>query len=519
MLSDIWKVYNDGDFRNAFRLAMQGICDNAGIDLLHIAGLSLMDMRRCDEGLTLLKAASTMRPASPHIHINAAYMAERINLKHEAEYFAEVGLKDFPDNPDLLLLKANSLVMQMRFDEAIPVYEHLLERDPKHVQSMINLGNIARAKDDFAQAMEWFAEAEALEPDSRDLIFARATMHTQRGEDVKAIEFLEPISDDVDAQFLLALLYLARGEYERGFRLYRSRSNAIWYKTGNFVYPLNPFDHWTEVNGKRIAIVQEGGFGDMLQFVRYIPAIAAIAEVTLFTPPSLYRLFRHSLPGNVKISDTYQTEDATRRCGYDPSAYDYVTTDVEMPYHFRTSFETVPNDIPYLYVADEVIEARRLPPTSRLRVGLCWAGGKQDELNQRSYDSRRSFDLDTYAPLSAVRGIEFVSLQVGQRSEQTCDALPMLRPLDDSCDFMDTAAIISQLDLVISVDTAVAHLAAAIGKPVWLLSRYDCCWRWTKNRRESVWYPNLRVFGQTAYRDWTQPIAQVVVALAGFGHE
>lgn len=190
-----------------------------------------------------------------------------------------------------------------------------------------------------------------------------------------------------------------------------------------------------------------------------------------------------------------------------------------MPYHFRTSFETVPNDNPYLFVPNEAIEARRLPETSLTRVGLCWAGGTSDELNQRNYDYRRSFDLDTYKPLSVVRGIEFVSLQMGQRSDQTCDALPMLRPLDESFDFLDTAAVIAQLDLVITVDTAVAHLAAAIGKPVWLLSRYDCCWRWTKNQRENVWYPNLRVFGQTVYRDWSRPIAQVVVALAGFNQQ
>jgi hypothetical protein len=305
---------------------------------------------------------------------------------------------------------------------------------------------------------------------------------------------------------LLALLYLAAGDYERGFRLYRSRCHAIWYKTGNFVYPLRPFDHWGEAAGKRIAMIQEGGFGDMLQFVRYVPVLAEVAaSITLYTPATLNRLFRYNMPPNVSVEPIY--DDTV-------DDFDYVTTDVEMPYAFRSSLTSLPNRIPYLLVPEAAIEAWRLPPTTLKRVGLCWAGGEQDALNQRNYDGRRSFDLDTYAPLGAVPHVEFVSLQVGQRSEQTCDALPLRRVLDASSDFLDTAAIIMQLDVVITVDTAVAHLAGALGKPVWLLSRYDGCWRWGRTGSYSHWYPNtLTIFRQKEYRNWSQPIAEVTEAL------
>jgi len=524
-LSYIWDTYAEGDYRTSLRLSIEALADHAGIDMLHIAGLSLMNLRRCDEGLALLKAAITVRPQSPHMYVNAAYMAECTGQKQEAQHFAEAGLKDFPENPDLLLLQANSLVMQMRFEEAEPIYRHLLDTDPTHVQSMINLGNICRARDDFDEAERWFSQAEHLEPDFRDLIFARATMATQRGEDQQAIDLLEQIADDVDAQFLLSLLYLAQGDYERGFRLYRSRSNAIWYKTGNFVHPLAPFDHWSEAKGKKVAVLSEGGFGDMLQFIRYIPQLAAVAsEVTLYSPPCMARLFHH-LPTNVTVLQSF--------ADYVPGMFDYVTTDLEMPYHFRSTIDTIPNAIPYLFVPKKMIKRHRLPAPPRCpvpflchwpdcectspqikRVGLCWAGGEQDHLNQRNYDNRRSFDLSMYAPLGQVPNVQFVSLQLGQRSEQTCEALPMLRPLDPSFDFLNTAAVIAQLDLVISVDTAVAHLAAAIGKPVWLLSRYDACWRWTKNMEHSPWYPGvMRVFGQERYRDWSRPIRQVTEAL------
>ena len=506
ILSHIWNVYSEGDYDSSFRHSVNTLAEASGIDLLHIAGLSLMNLRRYDEGLALLKAAITFRPETSHMYSNAAYIAECCGMKYQAEYFADMGLRDFPDDPDLLLLKANSFIMQMRFDDAEAQYLRLLDRDPQHIQSMVNLGNIARSRDDIAQAKQWFARAEALEADFRDLIFARATMHTQLGEDEAAIELLEPIGHDVDAQFLLSLLYLSHGDYERGFRLYRSRANAIWYKGGNFVHPLNPFDHWSEAEGKRIAVIHEGGNGDMMQFCRYFPMLAEIAaDITVFTPPHVARLLSYNMP-NLTVLSSYEN--------FTVESFDYVTTEVEMAYHFRTSLESIPDKIPYLSVPDEMIEEHRLPATDLLRVGLCWAGGKQDELNQRNYDVRRSFDLATYAPLATIPGIEFVSLQFGPPAEETCEALPMLRVLDSSFDFLDTAAIIMQLDLVISVDTAVVHLAAALGKPTWLLSRYDGCWRWIKNCPESPWYPDvLRVFGQKQYRDWSAPIAEVTEAL------
>ena len=504
MLENIWKLYQEGDHQECLRASLEALVSTSGIDLIHFAGLSLMGLRRREEGLALLKAATTVRPESPHIYVNAAYASEQAGLLDEVSYFTTRGLMDFPDDIDLMMLKANNFVVQMRFDEADVIYREILVRDPKHIQSLINLGNICRAKDDFEQAERMFAEAAALEPDFRDLAFARATMFTQRGEDAKAIATLEAIAQDVDAQFLLALLYLARGDYERGFRLYRARSHSVWYRTGNYVHPLDPFDHWTDATDKRIGVIQEAGLGDMLQFVRYIPKLAEITQsLTYYVPPTMLRLLRYNLPETITLKTLY---------GKDMD-YDYITTDVEMAYHFRTSIDTIPTNIPYLFAPPEVVEKHRLRPTELKRVGVCWAGGERDQLNQRSYDERRSLDLKQLAPLAEVPGIEFVSLQYGPRANEM--GLPLSRVMDNSFDFMDTAAIIEQLDLVITVDTSVVHLAAAMGKPTWLLSRYDSCWRWNKNQQDSVWYPGVvRVFGQKAYRDWSQPLQEVRQELA-----
>lgn len=499
MLEDIWKLYAEGEHQECLKASLDALVASNGIDLIHFAGMALMGLKRRDEGLALLKAATTVRPQSPHIHINAAFAAEQAGLLDEVTYFTTYGLMDFPDDIDLLMLKANNMVVQMQFDEAEVIYREILTRDPKHIQSLINIGNISRAKDDFAQAEQMFAQAAELQPDFRDLAFARATMFTQMGDDGRSIEILEQIAHDVDAQFLLALLYLSRGDYERGFRLHRARSHSIWFKTGNYVHPLNPFDHWTEATDKRIAVLMEAGLGDMLQFVRYIPKIAAITQsLTYYVPPTMMRLLRYNLPDTITLKTLYGSN----------MDYDYITTDVEMAYHFRTSIDTIPTDIPYLTVPPEVIEQHRLREVPWKRVGICWAGGERDQLNQRSYDERRSLDLKLLAPLAEVQGIEFVSLQYGSRANEA--GLPMTRVIDNSFDFMDTAAIIAQLDLVITVDTSVVHLAGAMGKPTWLLSRYDCCWRWTKNAPDSVWYPGVvRVFGQKSYRDWSQPLQDI----------
>ena len=172
------------------------------------------------------------------------------------------------------------------------------------------------------------------------------------------------------------------------YRLYRPRCHSIRFRPAS-AYPIKPFDHYTEAAGKRIAVIAEGGLGDMIQFVRYIPMLAEVAEsITMYTPPSLIPLFHH-LPKNVTLESRHAAAD------YVNQAFDYITTDVDMPYAFRTTLETIPNQLPYLSVPEAEIERHRLPATSRRRVGLCWAGGERDSINQRSYDDRRSFDLAT----------------------------------------------------------------------------------------------------------------------------
>jgi len=252
-------------------------------------------------------------------------------------------------------------------------------------------------------------------------------------------------------------------------------------------------------DGRVLLIHAEQGFGDSIQFCRYAPLVVARGwRVVMEVPGALVRLFA-ALPDVTCVAAGEALPD-----------YDAQVPMLSLPLAFGTLVESIPAAVPYLQVpAGEVARwGAMLPPAPR-RAGLVWAG------NPRAFsrvlaevDQRRSIAPSLLAPLLEVPGWQFVSLQ------KEGAAWPLVDVMDQVADFADTAALIMSLDLVISVDTAVAHLAAALGKPVWLLNRYDACWRWLRGREDSPWYPTMRLFNQTAAGDWEGVIAKVAGALS-----
>ena len=198
--------------------------------------------------------------------------------------------------------------------------------------------------------------------------------------------------------------------------------------------------------------------------------------------------------------------------------FDFHCPVFSLPRAFGTTLDTIPSATPYLFADPALVEAwaRRLPSGGR-RVGLVWAGQARPWLPGFStLDARRSAGLASFAPFASVPGIRFVSLQKGPPAAEAGTLPPGLvlhDPMPDITDFAETAAIIANLDLVISVDTSVVHLAGALGKPVFLLDRYDNCWRWFSDRDDSPWYPGLRIFRQPVLGDWGSPMQRAAAAL------
>ena len=250
--------------------------------------------------------------------------------------------------------------------------------------------------------------------------------------------------------------------------------------------------------GRTVLLTHEEGFGDTLQFLRYAPLLAARgARVLLRMPPPLMRVAARVpgiatvLPENAALPD-----------------YDYHCPMVSLPCVFATSPDTIPP-------GDYLREAAA--PNAEPCVGLVWAGQARPWLpGFTALDTRRSADSAVFSPLAAVAGVRFVSLQIGEPAAHPPPGLALANPMAGVRDFADTAAIVAGLDLVVSVDTSVVHLAGAMGKPVFLLDRYDNCWRWLSGRSDSPWYPEMTIVRQDSPGDWGPPVRRVVAALNRF---
>jgi hypothetical protein len=394
--------------------------------------------------------------------------------------------------------------------EAESHYRTALTLAPENATLHLNLGALLALQKRHAEAEACYAAALALEPDSSAVWSNLGALNLNLKQDEtaeaclrKAIA-LDPTNGR--ARFNLAYLQLRHGNFEEGWPLFESRD---WYQG---MEKQLAFPRWQgeSLAGRSLLVTYEAGHGDMIQFCRYVPLLKAggAAHITLLCHPALKRL----LGGLDGLDDV---------CGFDealPSTFfDYWTLLMSAPYHLGTRLETVPAQLPYLHADPTLCAewARRLPTaTNTLRVGLTWKGNPQFE-----NDSDRSLPhLETLAPLWDVPAKRFFSLQKGAGEEEiaACSAQQPLSALGVGMqDFADAAAIVAELDLVITVDTAMAHLAGALGKPCWLLLPwYMTDWRWGIEGTDSIWYPGvMRLFRQGPDEDWGPVIAEVAMAL------
>jgi tetratricopeptide (TPR) repeat protein len=304
-----------------------------------------------------------------------------------------------------------------------------------------------------------------------------------------------------------ALCRLLIGDFDRGWEKneWRWETEQLKDARRNFTQPL-----WrgsNEITGKTILLHAEQGYGDTIQFCRYVPLVLKCgARVVLEVPKPLHALMG-TLPGDALI--------VTR--GDPLPKFDFHCPLLSLPLAFRTRLETIPSEMPYLSAFESKTTSwcDRLGKHEKPRVGLVWAGNARKELpNARS---ERNIEFDRLAPLFDVTQCHFFSLQKGDDAVAQLRNSPLRHHLidwtDALLDFSDTAALIENLDLIISVDTSVAHLAGALRKPFWLINRHNTCWRWLRDREDSPWYPTARLFRQDETREWGNVIARVRAAL------
>lgn len=388
---------------------------------------------------------------------------------------AEQVLTDASDSAACQHLRGLVRAEQSRFPAAITGFERAVTLNPDAAASWSNLGMVLKVEGHFDAAITAHDRAVALEPGNPRFRVNRS------------------------------VALLKAGHWERAWRDYDARlelPGAPAIDPARLMPSLRPDDGLV---GLTILALHEDGFGDTLQFLRYLPLLAERgARVVACVPPALARLMRR-VPGVAGVvTDSRHLP-----------VHDFVCPMFSLPRVFATTVRTIP-PVPVL-VTDEALERRwagRLP-TGGMRVGLAWAGQARPSLpGFGTLDRRRSAGLAAFTPLFEVAGVAFVSLQAGPAARQVRPpGCSFVDPMPDVADFADTAAIIAGLDVVVSVDTSVVHLAGLVGKPVFLLDRYDGCWRWLSGRRDSPWYPALTLFRQEQPGDWSGAMAGAAASL------
>jgi tetratricopeptide (TPR) repeat protein len=468
-------------------------------------GALLLDTDRLDAAEASVAAALAARPDwADALYYLGAVQRRRHHLDTaEAALRRAIGLD--PKHAAALALLGLMLLEDKRADEAERLLRDAVAADPGYVEARVNLGRLLWAQRREGEAREEAASTLRLAPDSSDAINLRGMLweiDCLLPEALAAYERAVALApENADAQHNLGRLRLLQGRFAEGWEGFEWRLKTSRARSGFFAA-----HHWdgTPLAGKTILLHAEQGLGDTLQFCRYVPLVAARGgEVILAVQPPLAPLLAQ-LPGAAR----------TFAVGDERPMTDFLMPLASLPRLFTHDFAGIPAADGYLRAPEAALErwrGRFGPQSAKLRVGLAWAGNPEQDM-----DRNRSASLAALLPLLDIPGIDFYSLQVGARGAEIAEQGAGERLVDlggEIHDFVDTAALLSLLDLVITVDTSVAHLAGALGRPGWVMLSALPDWRWHLDRSDCPWYRSLRLFRQPRRGDWASVVGEIAARL------
>jgi tetratricopeptide (TPR) repeat protein len=469
-------------------------------------GLTLYELKRFDQALASFDDALKAQPNHAEALFNRGLTLHALKRSEKALASFDGALKVRPNYIEALSNRGNVLRELKRYREALASFEQALKLRPDNAEAFSNLGVTLHEMNMFELALASYDRALRVRPDYAETLTNRGiTLLELKHFDEALASFDRALTarpDFAEAHCSRALCRMLIGDFDRGWKEneWRWETEHLRKEKRNFAQPL-----WVasdEIAGKTILLHGEQGFGDVIQFCRYVPLVAERgARVILEVPDSLQELMG-TLAGSAKIISR----------GKILPQLDMHCPLLSLPLAFGTRLESIPCAIPYLRATPSTVRSwnARLSPQKRFSVGLVWSG-RPEHKNDRN----RSVELNVILPLLDCDAT-FVSLQREVRRGEAAalqDRTDLLHFEGELKDFSDTAAIISNLDLVISVDTSVAHLAGALGNPVWILLPYAPDWRWLLDREDSPWYPTARLFRQSQARTWNDVITRVHDAL------
>ena len=438
------------------------------------------------EAIAHYQNALLIDPQSSAIYFNCALAYQAMNDLPQALYYFDQAILHQPDYADAYLNRGNILRDLNQLEQARQSYESAIQYAPQMVQALNNLGVVLYEERQLEKACHAFESAISKDP-----------QHT-------------------NSHWGLSLCHLLLGNFQKGWQGFEWRLQDEHFVQNTFPKEFASY-LWKKgesIQGKTMLLMAEQGLGDTIQFCRFAKNLHELgARIVLQVPDVLQTLL-------INLEGVHQVLAASEQA----HGIDLVVPLMSLPYLLDIDEKNYCRDA-YLQIDPQKI--RQWQPTiqskSKIKIGLVWQGGVRESMPQSwATHQRRNIPLKFFEQLCR-QEITFINLQKGHQSLQALDAyrkdfpdseFQLLDVMID--DFSDTAAIISQLDLVISVDTSVAHLAGALGKPVWVLNRYDACWRWLLNRTDTIWYPSMRLYFQESPGDWQSVIKQVVKDLDQF---
>jgi tetratricopeptide (TPR) repeat protein len=463
-------------------------------------GALLMDLGRHEEALAAFDRTLVLAPNLAPAHEGRAKALKALGQLRDALHAADRALALDPNRASAHLIRADVVLALGRPEEALADYDWAIIRDPGLALSHSRRADALRVLERHAEALESCDRALALNPDLASALNSRGAVLAEMGRRAEAADAfaaalaLEP--ELHEAAMGAAFALLAQGQMQAGWRLLERRWRIAAPR--DFGRPLWLGD--SDLTGKTILLHAERDSRDTLQFCRYAPLVKALgARVVLEAQGPL-----------LGVLQTLDGVDQWVEAGQPLPDFDMHCPPVSLPLAFGATLQTIPAPIPYLAAdpAKAATWARRLGARQGPRVGLAWSG-----------DHRRNIPLACLAPLN-IAGVHFHSLEWAAEARAELHYLieagwngPAITDHAALGDLADAAALIENLDLVIAIDAAIAHLAGAMGKTVWILNRFDACWRWLSDRDDSPWYPTVRLFRQTRMGEWGEGVAAVRMAL------
>jgi len=470
-------------------------------DALCNRGNALADLKRFEEALASYDKALAINPKDAPALNNRANVLWALNRRDEALQNYEQALAIDPDDLSTLKDRGAALMYLHRTEEALACVDHALALRPDDVYFIFKRGSALAELNRYEEALACFDRV--FEPSDADALNDRGNVLAALQRHAEAIasfdRALAIVPEDAKVHWNRGFALLRMGDFEQGWKEYewRGKIEESWAKSREFAQP-----RWRgeePIEGKTILLHSEQGFGDTIQFVRYVPLVAALgARVVLDVQPALKALLAGIDSAAIVTGE-----------GEELPPFDLHCPLLSLPLAFKTRLETIPAMTSYITASPERLAAwdERLPKSEIPRIGVGWAGNPNF-----IHDNDRSIGLARFAPLLSVPGVQFLSLQKDLRDgdEEILRRHPHVIHLGDKLDdFSDTAAIMSLVDLVISSDTAPVHLAGALGRPVWILLKHTADWRWLADREDNPWYPSARLFRQPAPGDWASVVARV----------